>query len=57
MLATASWDRSVREWLVHWDQVKEDACHRLVNNLPEKQWDEYGLGDDPGETCPGLPRR
>jgi WD40 repeat protein len=54
-LATASGDRTVRVWLWQPEDLINELCTRLINNLTWDQWQRYIEGEPYRKTCPNLP--
>jgi WD40 repeat protein len=54
-VATGSWDKTVKLWLLATDALIHEACARLEKNLAEDEWRKYLESEPFRRTCPNLP--
>jgi WD40 repeat protein len=54
-VATASWDKTVKLWLLSGDELIHEACARVGKNLAEDEWRNYLESEPYRKTCPNLP--
>jgi hypothetical protein len=54
-VATGSWDKTVKLWLVSSEALIHEACSRLDKNLAEDEWRTYFESEPYRKTCPNLP--
>jgi WD40 repeat protein len=54
-VATGSWDKTVKLWLLSSAALIHEACTRLEKNLAEDEWRNYLESEPYRKTCPNLP--